>query len=632
MNYIKKILQNLTLLRLRTQLKHSPYREEFFEDITVLNFSRLRFLSYFLVLFVGTHLNADIFLKDYWQNNEVIGFTILDTILAITTVCLLIITHWKSPKNPSEVKPFHHFVINTWVLFQILWTTGISVFESSTANSLPTLLIGVYAAATIFLVRGFMFLIAIVLCLSALISGLFFLNHVSISEMITKYNAVVFLLVLAWVVSRVLFNTRIRSFIENKELEIAKNNLDQTVKERTRELSNMNITLKEEIKERKRYEKSLEEEKQKAEEADKLKSVFLANMSHEIRTPLNGILGFGDLLQNPGLPEEKKLRYLEIINTNGQRLLKLIDDIMDISMIESNQLKMNNVNFRLSHIFPDTYDFFENYKQLTDKGHLTIINDGFPEGVNDHVNLDPSRVQQVLYNLMSNAIKFTEQGTIKFGGKYDNAYALIYVEDTGVGIEAEKCYAVFQRFRQGEESITRKFGGTGLGLSISKGIVELLGGIIWVDSSYKKGTRICFSLPTEEIIEPDKSITSVENISFLDNRVLIVSEYSKHAEGSLTPIIQCINTNCNYHKVEKYNPGNIKKEPAVVVIDVPDNKQGLFQCLKKTRETFDDCHIIVIANTDLIPAEELSKAGSSLIMGTPVNLQVFLLYMRGLLI
>ncbi|MBN2522065.1 MAG: hypothetical protein JXB24_02275 [Bacteroidales bacterium] len=558
-------------------------------------------------------------------------FMILDIILGIATVYILIITHVKVPKNISEVKPRHHFLVNSWVLFHVLWTTGISIVESSTNNSVPTLLVGIFSAATIYLIRGLFFFIFLILSFLTLIFGLYHINHISIDILISQYVSIVVLYALAWIVSRILFNTRKKSFYENKNLEIAKNNLDKTVKERTQELSNTNKTLRDEINERKRYAKSVEAEKKRAEEADRLKSVFLANMSHEIRTPLNGILGFGDLLQNPNLSEEKKTRYLKIINTNSQRLLKLIDDIMDISMIESNQLRLNNVSFRLSNIFSDVLIFFENFKRLNDKEHIKIINEGFPENVNDNVNLDPTRVQQVLYNLLSNAIKFTEKGTIRFGGKYDNAYALIYVEDTGIGIDPDKCHAVFQRFRQGEESISRKFGGTGLGLSISKGIVELLGGMIWVDLSYTKGTRICLSLPTEEIIEPDKSITSLENIKLLDKRCLVVTHTNNTSQGALTPILKCAENSCVFKTLNNYYPETIKSKYELVILDIPDKKTELLKCIQSTVTAFNHPHIIAIASKNDISTEILVKAGCSLVMDTPVNIQVFLLYVRGLI-
>lgn len=631
MKYSKKISNNLRLFWGKSSLKKSSYRKEFFSDIALINLTRLRIFSYFLVVFVGYSLYADFFLGDFWETNQVTGFMILDLILGFATIFAVLLTHLNPPKIPEKVKPIHHYMLNIWVLFHVMWATGISIVESSTANSVPTLLLGVFSAATIYIVRGYMFFIILIISFITLIFGLYYLNDISIDLLVTKYSSTVVLLVLAWIVSRILLNTRIRSFSENKDLEVAKNNLDTTVKERTKELRQTNKTLQEEVTERKRYAKSLEEEKIKAVEADRLKSVFLANMSHEIRTPLNGILGFSDLLQNQQLSEEKKLRFLEIINTNGERLLKLIDDIIDISMIESNQLKVNKTNFKLSRIFKDAFDFFENFKVMSEKENIEIINDGFPENVNDNVLLDPSRVQQVLYNLLSNAIKFTDEGSVRFGGKYDNAYALIYVEDTGIGIDSEKCYTIFERFRQGEENISRKFGGTGLGLSISKGIVELLGGMIWIDLSYTRGTRICYTLPTEDIVEEDLTKTSQLNIELLDKTCIVVHEDSENNKGAFAPVLQCATNECRYLPKRKYDPKTIKTKPSLVVIDIPDNKKETMACIKKTHEAFKKCHIIAITEKDVMTRKELVKAGCDFVLNTPVNFQVFLLYIRGLL-
>ena len=157
-------------------------------------------------------------------------------------------------------------------------------------------------------------------------------------------------------------------------------------------------------------------------------------------------------------------------------------------MIESNQLKINKVNFRLSHIFSDAQVFFENFKQISDKEHLNIINDGFPSDVNDNVILDPSRVQQVLFNLLSNAVKFTNRGEVvltispqRIGP--DTEHELLFsVRDTGIGIPPEHINRLFESFAQADSSTTRRFGGTGLGLAICRQLVEMMGGEIRVES------------------------------------------------------------------------------------------------------------------------------------------------------
>jgi signal transduction histidine kinase len=267
------------------------------------------------------------------------------------------------------------------------------------------------------------------------------------------------------------------------------------VKERTQELYENNILLQKEINERKKYERDLKRETKRAQEADRLKSVFLANMSHEIRTPLNGIMGFSELLINPDLKQDKKERYIDIVKSNGQQLLKIIDDILDISMIESNQLKVNLVECKISRIYLDTLDFFANYKKTIGKNQIKLYGD--KEKINDQLKFvtDPSRLQQVINNLMKNAFKFTSKGHVRFGYEVEKNNVVFFIEDTGIGIEKEKADAIFERFRQGEENMNRSYTGTGLGLSISKGIIEMLRGKIWVDTKYKDGAKFCFNLP-----------------------------------------------------------------------------------------------------------------------------------------
>ena len=259
------------------------------------------------------------------------------------------------------------------------------------------------------------------------------------------------------------------------------------------------IAIDTDISELKLYERNLTISKDKAEESDRLKTAFLANMSHEIRTPLNGILGFGNLLKRENLSDDKRNRYLEIMDKNGQQLLKLVDDILDISLIESNQLKTHIVEFDLNNIINETYEYFQLHKRNINKDCIEIhIKKSFKEN-DDKMRSDPTRLKQVLTNLVDNALKFTDRGYINFGYGKVNSHLKFFVEDSGSGISDDKKKTLFKRFTQGEETLKRKHGGAGLGLSISKGIVELLGGKIWFDDDYKKGSRFYFTLPLENV-------------------------------------------------------------------------------------------------------------------------------------
>lgn len=240
--------------------------------------------------------------------------------------------------------------------------------------------------------------------------------------------------------------------------------------------------------------------KEMAEESDRLKSTFLANMSHEIRTPMNGIMGFAELLNRPSIDDEKRIKYAKIIKSRSIDLLKLINEILDISKIEAGLMTLYNEQTSLNNIIDDLYIFFNNKKQLVDKSHIEIKTSKHFENNNDLVMIDSSKLNQVLINFIENALKFTSQGYIMFGYKVINNILVFTIEDTGIGIPPEKIDIIFERFRQSDESITRKFGGTGLGLSIAKGIIELMEGKIYVSSELNKGTCFTIEMPYKQTI------------------------------------------------------------------------------------------------------------------------------------
>ncbi|MFW5886546.1 MAG: ATP-binding protein [Bacteroidota bacterium] len=245
--------------------------------------------------------------------------------------------------------------------------------------------------------------------------------------------------------------------------------------------------------ERKRYIKALEKEKQRAEKSDKLKSAFLANMSHEIRTPMNAIIGFSDLLNNPELFEEERQEYHQIIKQNSDSLLKLIDDIIDIAKIEAGELVITKTPSPINQLIKE---LLTTYKQ-----HPLVINNGLDLqtscDADDQlaIHTDYNRLKQVLINLINNALKFTEEGYIKFGYKLKPDHISFFVEDSGIGIPHEEQNEIFKNFRQVNQNMKHQHGGTGLGLAISKNIVQLLGGNIWVESEAGQGTCFRFTIP-----------------------------------------------------------------------------------------------------------------------------------------
>jgi signal transduction histidine kinase len=240
--------------------------------------------------------------------------------------------------------------------------------------------------------------------------------------------------------------------------------------------------------------------KEKAEESDRLKSAFLANVSHEIRTPLNGIIGFLQFLTQDTLNADRRREYTRIVSSNGTQLVKLIDDIVDISKIEARQMKMHPAPVPVNTLMGDLYTFFDAYIRNAGKEHVALVlnESGSVPGCIAHV--DPLRLRQVLNNLIGNAIKFTEKGYICFGYRQPAPGVLEFtVEDTGIGIPPSMHEIIFERFRQAEtetndSSIERIYGGTGLGLAISRSLVQLMGGEMRVESEEGAGATFRFTV------------------------------------------------------------------------------------------------------------------------------------------
>jgi PAS domain S-box-containing protein len=247
------------------------------------------------------------------------------------------------------------------------------------------------------------------------------------------------------------------------------------------------------VTQQKNAEQDLIKAKEKAEESDRLKSAFLANMSHEIRTPMNGIIGFSELLKTDTLSTDERNNYINIIVNSGHQLLNIINDVLEISKIETGQVELHNSDINVNVLLQSMQVFFNKRAQANNnKIQLSI-----PESKNTLVILsDNSKIRQILNNLIANSIKFTKSGTITIGYSLKNNKSIeFFVKDTGIGIAKEEQTQIFERFAQANSQIMRKHGGTGLGLSISKSLVEILGGEIWLDSEINQGATFYFSIP-----------------------------------------------------------------------------------------------------------------------------------------
>ena len=286
------------------------------------------------------------------------------------------------------------------------------------------------------------------------------------------------------------------------------------------------------VTQQKELEEELNQAKNKAEESDRLKSAFLANMSHEIRTPMNGILGFADLLKEPELSPEKQAEYIDIIRKSGTRMLNIINDIIDVSKIESGLMQVRFGNTNINKKIKFIHSFF---KVEANKNGIEL--NCYTELADDQatINSDKEKLLNILTNLVKNAIKFTPKGRIDFGYHVKNSDANpsekvfeFYVKDTGKGIDEEHLNLVFERFRQTDERTAKNHEGAGLGLAITKSFVEMLGGKIWVESEVGKGSIFYFTIPynptqiAEEIVATsassnDKTFTKDLKILFAED-------------------------------------------------------------------------------------------------------------------
>ncbi|MFV0377713.1 MAG: PAS domain S-box protein [Mangrovibacterium sp.] len=265
------------------------------------------------------------------------------------------------------------------------------------------------------------------------------------------------------------------------------------------------VEVKEDVTEKKKIIQDLQQAKEKAEESDRLKSAFLANMSHEILTPLNAIIGFTNLLlKNEGLAEDQKKEFSSIINNSSEDLLQIINDILDISKIETGQLHMFPTEFSVHKVVQELYSIACRQQEKMEK---TVINIQYQLSPNDYFLLtDKARFMQVFNNLINNAIKFTNEGNVKFGiSDVSPGQIRFFVSDTGIGIGQPLQERIFDRFRQVDDSLSHSHGGTGLGLSISKKLVEQMGGEISLESAPGKGTTFWFTIPLANMAEPENT-------------------------------------------------------------------------------------------------------------------------------
>jgi CheY-like chemotaxis protein len=286
----------------------------------------------------------------------------------------------------------------------------------------------------------------------------------------------------------------------------------------------------------KRLEKELNKTREIASRSDKLRSAFLANMSHAIRTPMNAIIGFSELIGMESIKSDTKRDYIRIINEKGHQLLFLIDDLIEISKLESGKIELSYTQMNLDEFMNEIYSSILQKKDKAGKGHIELIVEKNAQEDFGQILSDPGRIQQVLNNLLANSIRNTNKGSIKFGYSIKDPKTIeFFVFDTGVSLNKEDQKIIFDYFWQFEDIAHQHIADNGLALSIAKNLVELLGGKIWLNSEINQGNEFYFTLPIEkpgkadEIKLPDAipaAEISVLEPNWKDKVILVVEDDS----------------------------------------------------------------------------------------------------------
>ncbi|WP_321371634.1 PAS domain S-box protein [uncultured Draconibacterium sp.] len=370
------------------------------------------------------------------------------------------------------------------------------------------------------------------------------------------------------------------------------------------------IAIKEDITQQRQILLDLKKAKEKAEQSDKLKSAFLANMSHEIRTPMNGIIGFTELLKDPNLDGEQQKEFISIIQKSGDRMLSTINDIIDISKIESNLVSVELSTFELKTFLTEIQLFFEpeiNKKQLT----LNFINAQDPDS--PKIESDPVKLNSIITNLIKNAIKFTKKGGISFGYKFIDKSIQFIVKDTGIGIPKNRQKAIFERFVQADIADSRVYEGSGLGLAISKSYTEMLGGTIRLESEENTGTTFVITFPyykpPTETLPIEEMLIKTEDLPG-DLTVLIAeddpvsTELLKIILHDKSKKIFVAENGKNAVEIVKQNP-----EIDLIMMDIKMPVMDGFEATEKIRDFNKD--VKIIAQTAFAQEQDALKAFQS---------------------
>lgn len=362
--------------------------------------------------------------------------------------------------------------------------------------------------------------------------------------------------------------------------------------------------------------------KNKAEESDRLKSAFLANMSHEIRTPMNGILGFAELLKEPGLSGDEQRMYIDLINKSGQRMLNIIRDIIDISKIEAGVMEVHLSEININEQFEFIHHFF--LAEAKAKG-LALNVQQLPASDNVTLKTDKEKLYAVLANLVKNALKFTSRGTVELGCVHRNNCLEFFVKDTGIGIASDRQQAIFERFVQADIEDKMAYQGAGLGLTISKNYVEMLGGKIWLESTEGVGSTFYFTLPLAfgaRLAMPDARIPQPSVSKEARKLKILVVEDDEVSAMLLKKTITAISSELLFatNGVEAIQKCRENSDIDLILMDIRMPVMGGYEATRKIREFNKD--VVILAQTAFGltgDREKAEEAGCNDYISKPIN-------------
>jgi PAS domain S-box-containing protein len=401
-------------------------------------------------------------------------------------------------------------------------------------------------------------------------------------------------------------------------------------------IANKELVFQNEEKEKRAVE--LIKAKEHAEESDRLKSAFLANMSHEIRTPMNGILGFADLLREPGLTGEEQQEYINIINKSGARMLNIINDIVDISKIESGLMEVDIREVNINEKIETIQIFFK--PEVEKKGMHIFFHKSLPLK-EAFINTDQDKFYAILTNLVKNAIKFSDKGAIEFGynlkmnvstdskdSPIETTELEFFVKDTGIGIPKDRQEAIFHRFVQADIADKRASQGSGLGLSITKAYVEMLGGKLWLKSEEGKGSTFYFTIPyksEQQEKSNTKNIVSAKTENQIKKLKILIAEDDEISEMLITKTVKIFSKEVLKARtgVEAIDVCRINPDIDLIMMDIKMPEMNGYEATKQIRQFNKD--VIIIAQTAYALTgdhEKAIKAGCNEYIPKPIDKMV----------